>query len=236
VQSVAQASFDAWTRSYRADENTPNVTVSYYTKGALLALCCDLRLRERGQGRSLDDVMRRLWRRHRDGGVAEADILAAISQVAGIPMRDELIAWVHGTVELPLQALLERAGVRWSEEPLPLAGRLGLRLSESAFTGVQVRQVLRGSAAERAGIATGDELLALDGWRLRRLEDARGWWAGAGAGPGTQPGELLLSRDGRICRVLLEAAPPEPASTVTLTLAATPSAEAAAIRRSWLGA
>jgi predicted metalloprotease with PDZ domain len=50
VQSVAQASFDAWTRSYRADENTPNVTVSYYTKGALLALCCDLHLRARGQG------------------------------------------------------------------------------------------------------------------------------------------------------------------------------------------
>jgi predicted metalloprotease with PDZ domain len=120
--------------------------------------------------------------------------------------------------------------VRWSEEPQPLAGRLGLRLSENALTGIQVRQVLRGSAAERAGIAVGDELLALDGWRLRRLEDARAWW------PGTQPGELLLSRDGRVCRVVLEAAARDLESTVSLSLAAAPTAEAEAIRRGWLGA
>jgi predicted metalloprotease with PDZ domain len=51
VQSVAQASFDAWVKYYRQDENTPNATVSYYTKGALVALCLDLTLRQEGQPR-----------------------------------------------------------------------------------------------------------------------------------------------------------------------------------------
>mgnify|MGYP002040931412 CR=1 FL=1 len=55
VQSVADASFDAWVKYYRQDEQTPNGTVSYYTKGALVALCLDLKLRAEGRG-SLDDA------------------------------------------------------------------------------------------------------------------------------------------------------------------------------------
>jgi predicted metalloprotease with PDZ domain len=66
VQSVAQASFDAWVKYYRQDENTANATVSYYTKGALVALCFDLTLRTEGQA-TLDDVMRALWRAARPG-------------------------------------------------------------------------------------------------------------------------------------------------------------------------
>jgi predicted metalloprotease with PDZ domain len=62
VQTVAQASFDAWVKYYRQDENTPNATVSYYTKGSLVALCLDLTLRAEGKA-TLDDVMRALWKR-----------------------------------------------------------------------------------------------------------------------------------------------------------------------------
>ena len=62
MQTVAQASFDAWVKYYRQDENTPNATVSYYTKGSLVALCLDLTLRAEGKT-TLDDVMRGLWAR-----------------------------------------------------------------------------------------------------------------------------------------------------------------------------
>ena len=51
VQSVAQASFDAWVKYYRSDENTPNATISYYAKGALVALALDLSLRAGGAAR-----------------------------------------------------------------------------------------------------------------------------------------------------------------------------------------
>ena len=69
VQTVAQASFDAWVKFYRSDENTPNATISYYTKGALVALCLDLTLRREGKA-TLDAVMRALWQRCEGGPLA----------------------------------------------------------------------------------------------------------------------------------------------------------------------
>ena len=171
VQSVAEASFDAWVKYYRADENTPNATISYYAKGSLVALALDLTLRSEGKG-SLDDVMRRLWQGSDGGPIDEADIAAALEAIGGRSYAAELAAWVHGTDELPLAALLQRFGVEIEAQPATLAQRLGVRVSESALTGVKVTHVLRGGAGERAGLAPGDELIAVDGWRLRRLDDA----------------------------------------------------------------
>ena len=162
VQSVAAASFDAWVKYYRSDENTPNATISYYAKGSLVALALDLTLRGESHG-SLDDVMRELWRKSAGGPVSEDDIAAALCLVGGRAYDEELAAWVHGTQDLPLRPLLERAGIEWQAQPATLAQRLGLRVSESALTGVKLSQVLRGSAAERAGMAPGDELIALHG-------------------------------------------------------------------------
>ncbi len=70
VQSVADSSFDAWIKFYRRDENAPNAVVSYYAKGALVALALDLTLRDAGA--SLDDLMRLLWQRHGAGGSRRA--------------------------------------------------------------------------------------------------------------------------------------------------------------------
>jgi predicted metalloprotease with PDZ domain len=226
-QSVAEASFDAWIKYYRSDENTPNATISYYAKGSLVALALDLSLRAAGQG-SLDAVMRRLWVRSAGGAIDEADIAQALQQVGGRTFAAELAAWVHGTGELPLQRLLAQAGVAWVEEGADLAAELGLRVSESALGGVQVKSVLRGSAAERAGLCAGDELLAVDGWRLRRLDDARAWLA-----PG-RPFELTLVRDQRLRRLAVTP-PPQPARGVQLKLAAAPTPAAGALRQAWLG-
>ena len=225
VQSVAQSSFDAWVKYYRGDENTPNATVSYYTKGSLVALALDLSLRSAGRG-SLDEVMRALWSASGGGPIGETDIERELQQVAGRPMTEELAAWVHGTHELPLQALLAAAGIEWSAEAPSVAQRLGLRASESALTGVQVKQVLRGGAAERAGIAAGDELLGADGWRLRRLDDL----TAIAATDATV--ELLLSRDQRLHTLRVEAG--AGSGTVTLALAEQPARAALALRRAWL--
>ena len=107
VQSVAEASHDAWIKYYRQDEQTPNTTVSYYTKGALVALCFDLTLRAEGQA-TLDDVMRALWQRCKAGPMAEADFAAVLKELGGRAFTRELAAWVHGTRELPLKDLLEQ--------------------------------------------------------------------------------------------------------------------------------
>ena len=227
VQSVAEASFDAWIKHYRGDENTVNATVSYYNKGALVALLCDLALH--ANGRSLDDVMRRLWQRSAGGAIGETDIADALAEAGGAALRRDLRDWVHGTAELPLAARLARAGVSWREEPAPLAAQLGLKLSEGPVSGVQVRQVLRGSAAEQAGFAVGDELLAVDGWRIRRLEEARQWLAAG------QAFDVLAVRDQRLRT--LRVAPPAAAAAPTRLLLADEQADAPALalRRAWLG-
>ena len=230
VHSVAQSSFEAWTKFYRSDENTPNATVSYYAKGALVALGFDLTLRREGRG-TLDDVMRELWRAGRAGPIAQADIEAALMAVGGRSFGAEIAAWVHGTDELPLAPLLAALGVDWQVQPATLAQRLGLRVGESALTGVRVTHVLRGGAGERAGLAAGDELIALADWRLRRLDDALRLLV---------PGRatlLLVARDQRVLAlsIALPAPADEPAGAVLLAPAEQPAAPALALRKAWLG-
>ena len=228
VQSLAQASFDAWIKYYRPDENSPNATVSYYTKGALLALALDLGLRE--QGSSLDAVMRALWRASRGGPIDEAQIVQAVQQAGGATLARECSRWVHGTQELPLQRLLEAAAVSAQPEATGFAAALGLRLSEGPVSGVQVKSVLAGSAAARAGVSAGDELLAVGGWRIRRLDEAQAWTQPA------QPFELLLVRDQRVLSVTLR---PDARSALAqqwrLSLNDRVAATALARRRAWLG-
>ncbi|MDB5730118.1 MAG: peptidase, partial [Variovorax sp.] len=148
VQSVAEASFDAWVKYYRQDEQTPNTTISYYTKGALVALCLDLTLRLEGRG-TLDDVMRLLWTRSAGGPVDEAEVAEALATVGGRSYVREIASWVHSTDELPLAELLRAHGVAVLDDPAQRAQELGLRVAE-ANGGVRVTVVLRGGAAEQA--------------------------------------------------------------------------------------
>ena len=202
VQTVAQASFDAWVKYYRQDENTPNATVSYYTKGAALALCLDLGLRAHGQT-TLDAVMRGLWQRCGGGPMTEADLLQVLRELSGRSWEGEIARWVHSTGELPLQELLEQHGVAVLEEPAQTAQALGLRVAESG--GIQIKTVLRGGAAEVAGFAAGDEWIGVEagakranaGWRLGRLDDLALY-----ALPG-QTVTALVARDRRLLRLPL---------------------------------
>ncbi len=198
VQSVAQASFDAWVKYYRQDENTANATVSYYTKGALVALCFDLLLRKEGKT-TLDAVMRALWRRCKAGPMAEADFAAVLQELGGRSFAREIAAWVHGTRELPLQALLQAHGVAVVEDAAQLQQRLGLRMSEALP--LQIKTVLRGSAAQQAGLAANDEWLGVEvagaGWRMSKLDDLP-FYAGQ-----HRKVTALVARDRRLLRLEL---------------------------------
>jgi predicted metalloprotease with PDZ domain len=228
VHSLAQASFEAWTKFYRSDENTPNITVSYYAKGALLGLALDLSLRQAGS--SLDAVMRGLWRSSGGGPITEADILQAVEAVAGRALARELQQWVHRTQELPLERLLESAGVAMRAEATSFAAGFGLRLSEGPVSGVQVKSVATDSAAARAGVSAGDELLAVDGWRIRRLDDALQWTARDRALA------LLLVRERRLLTVTLQPSLRSPLRQQwRLALDDGAPRPALARRRAWLG-
>ncbi|WP_299453812.1 PDZ domain-containing protein [uncultured Pigmentiphaga sp.] len=173
-QSVAESSFDAWTRYYRQDENSPNAIVSYYTKGSLVALGLDLLLRQESRGRhSLDDVMRLLWTRYGRNfyrgapeGVPEDAMPGLIREATGIDVGEFLRRYVYGREDVPLEALLARQGYRltWkTPSPLPSLGVKTARQGEE----VRLATVYEHGAAHRAGLSAHDVLVAIDGVRVQ---------------------------------------------------------------------
>ena len=182
-QSVAESSFDAWTKFYKQDANAANAIVSYYAKGSLVALALDLKLRADTDGRiALDDVMQVAWQRWGETGegMPEEGFEALCAEVSGLDLEDFFDAAVRGTGELPLEALLLAHGVRLcsrrssgrkdqggsprKDDALPgvwMGAALGSRNGKPVF-----RTVHNGGPAELAGIAPGDELVALDGLRV----------------------------------------------------------------------
>ena len=211
VQTVAQASFDAWVKYYRQDENTPNATVSYYTKGSLVALCLDLTLRAEGKT-TLDEVMRGLWKRCAGGPMAQDDLLAVLSELGGRSYAKDLARWVHSTKDLPLTELLEAHGLMVNREPDQIAQQLGLRVKESG--GLFVQQVLRGGVAEKAGFAAGDEWIAVEAesgpWRMQTLDDLNIYTGKA------KKVNALVARDKRLMTLTL--AMPKPSQAVRLSV------------------
>ena len=226
VQSVAQASFDAWIKYYRQDENTANATISYYTKGSLVGLCLDLTLRAEGKT-TLDVVMRALWTRCQGGPMSEQDLLAVLAGLGGRSFAPDIARWVHGTADLPLDTLLERHGVQIHHEPDQVAQQLGLRVKESG--GLFIQQVLRGGVAEKAGFASGDEWIAVQpvgsdahgAWRLQSLDD---FTLCAG---NAKKVTAIVSRDKRLLSLTLTL--PKASQAVRLTV------RDAALVDAWLG-
>ncbi|KWR88581.1 M61 family metallopeptidase [Cupriavidus sp. IDO] len=174
-QSVADSSFDAWTKYYRQDENAPNAIVSYYTKGSLVALALDLTIRDKTKGRrSLDDVMRALWRRYgRDfyapgatqRGVTETEVYALFDEITGVRLGPLLRSLTAGTGELPLASLFKPFGVKAEAKKPSRTAALGIK-TKTEDGWVRLTQVLDGGAAQEAGLSAGDLLVALDGLRV----------------------------------------------------------------------
>lgn len=173
-QSVAESSFDAWIKYYRQDENAPNGVVSYYQKGALIALALDLTIRTRSAGaRSLDDVMRLLWKRYKQAGddyrgVAESEILQVAEQATGLALATDLTEWTEGTQDPDFESLLAPFGVRCRRRPDVDAAHfalLGVRIG-SLNGECKLAHVMDGSPAQAAGLSAHDVLVAIDALRV----------------------------------------------------------------------
>jgi len=183
-QSVADSSFDAWTKFYKQDANAGNAIVSYYAKGSLIALALDLKLRSETDGQvTLDDVMRVCWEKwgQTGEGMPERGLEEVSSEIAGLDLGDFFDAAVRGTGELALEPLLHEHGVDYvlrrskgrkdkgggkaDVDKLPnvwLGAILATRSGKPVFASLS-----NDGPAERAGISPGDELIALDGVRVQ---------------------------------------------------------------------
>lgn len=244
IQTLADASLETWIKYYQPDDNAINQNVSYYIKGALVALCLDLCLR-RDTALSLDDLMRALWQRYgcAQRGVPEGGLERLASELSGLDLRPQFDLWLRSTAELPLAELLAQFGVsavlRQAASASDNGGRghapeavrawLGLSLRPG---GLVVAAVVDGSPAQRAGLSAGDELIAIDGYRLRSEQ----WSARVAELSLEQAVSCLYARDGLVASTLLQAVAP-PRDTWTLTLMAADDIEPMVLQRRqrWIG-
>jgi len=240
-QSLEESSFDAWIKLYRPDENTPNSTISYYLKGGVVALLLDLHLRARTEGaRSLDDVMRALWRRYQETGAGfeDAALQGLMEEAAGVGLTDFFDRFVRGRDELDPNAILRSVGLRArhpdeDDEEADADGKqgwLGAQLKEGDV-GVRVAHVVAGSPAVAGGLYANDEIVALDGLRVdhagmkERLAVRK---------PGTRCTLTLFRRDElRTVEVTLGAPPSDDKLEIAPHPEATEREKAA--YRAWLG-
>jgi predicted metalloprotease with PDZ domain len=203
LQSLETASLDAWIKHYRPDESSRNTSVSYYLKGEVVGWLLDLEIRCRTEGqRSLDDVMRLLWRRYRAEGTGfvEEELQGWVEDIAGGSLDSFFARFIRGTDEPDYGAALGRLGL--ALEPVghdPELPDLGIETREAGDGVLVVAGVRRGSPAESAGVYPGDELVALGREKLdRRRKDGvlRRYRPGMEA-------ELHLFRQGQLRRVLV---------------------------------
>lgn len=248
VQTLAESSFDAWTKFYKQDENAPNAIVSYYAKGALVALALDLKIRHETAGAcSLDALMCALWQRHgRTGtGLAEDGFAALAMEITGLDLTDFLARAVDSTEDLELEPLLQTVGIemrlRSSQNAKDLGGcvecfdpvrthpTLDLRLNPSSAEAL-VQSVISDGAGETAGIAPGDLIVAVDGLRAT-AENLERLVARAAGRDGTVVIHLFR-RD----ELLTLTTHPRPArnDTCELMLTNVPSEPVARARAAWL--
>ena len=233
VQPLADASFDAWIKAYRPNENSRNATVSYYTKGSLVGLLLDARVRKLTDGaRSLDDVMRLAYRRYSgERGYTPAEFRATAGEVAGTDLGAFFRQAVDTAGELDYTETLDWYGLRFTAGAPDSMAKAWLGADTQVKDGrLLVSVVRRDGPASGSGLTADDELVALDSSRLegRDLDAALERY---------RPGDtvsVLVSRLGELRRytVTLGRAPDERWS---LSVRADATAEQRRHLDAWLG-
>ncbi|WP_040625049.1 M61 family metallopeptidase [Moraxella macacae] len=164
LQTLAESSYDAWIKLYRPDENTANASVSYYNKGALVALCLDLTLKR--QGKRLFEVISSYYEQAKQS----ADQRVALSDNNLDELMSKFLSekqWQHfrtnyidGLTELPLYELLSENGVTINQQSDNIGW--GLKTMSDPM-GLKIQRVLRNSPASFAGFCANDVIVAIDG-------------------------------------------------------------------------
>jgi len=206
VQPVSLASYDAWIKFYRADENSRNTSVSYYTKGAVVGFLLDMRIRAAtGGAKTLDDVLRRAYARYSGArGFMPNEFRATAEAVAGEPLSGWFAHALDSTAELDYVEALDWLGLTFGDDPEPDEDEDGWTgvVTRAAGGRLLVAQVPRDTPAHAAGFNVDDEILAIGGHRVLPSEwNTRVAQAGTGARL-----DVLVARRGALRRIAVETA------------------------------
>lgn len=207
VQGLRQSAEEAWVKLYRQDASSADSQISYYLKGAVVALMLDLHLRR--QGSCLAVVLRDLWRSHGawGRGYRNDDLVKAFAEQAA-DLAELLPHWLESTDDPDLAGYLADVGLALVPKPAS-ESFCGWLLEDAADRPMQLKRVHRDGPAERACLQSGDELLALDGVRLRRPDDLS---LAINHVKTPSERELLYCRDGLVRTTRLRPEPPAVAS------------------------
>ncbi|MDC0834123.1 peptidase M61 [Leptolyngbya valderiana BDU 20041] len=172
VQPLSESSWDAWIKLYRRDANSDNSQISYYLKGELVSLMLDLTIRQKSDNtRSIDDVMKQVWQQFGKDeiGYTPEQLQEAFEFVAGCQLDNFFDRYIHGTEELPLAEFLEPFGLSLKTDTDKQPPFWGVRVNGNGNgngNGTTIKFVEIDSPAQQAGLDAGDELLAIDGFRV----------------------------------------------------------------------
>ncbi len=167
TQSAELASYDAWIKYYRPDDNSANASISYYTKGLVIGFLLDAKIRRMTGGtKTLDDLMRLMYQRFSGAkGYTSENLRAAVVEIVGASNGAELRRWLTGaletTNELGYSEALDWYGLQFTPDPEPPRAWLGI-VTRSENQRTVVSEVRRGSPAEEAGIMRGDQIISIN--------------------------------------------------------------------------
>jgi predicted metalloprotease with PDZ domain len=170
VQSLTEASFDAWIKYYRRNENSDNTQISYYSKGLLVGALLDLQIINSTEGeRSLDDVINALYYKFykkKGRGITNSDFQKMAEEISGVSLDDFFNAYVYGTAPLDNERFLHFAGIGLVEINKQMSSRaIGITL-EQVEGNMEIAAIKKGSSAYENGLSVGDEIIAIDGVRV----------------------------------------------------------------------
>jgi len=167
IQSVAEASYDAWIKFYRSNENSKNSTVSYYSKGAMIATAINLHIIHETKGKkSLNDVMKELYEMHLADpafGVTESNILSIFLDVTGLDMSGFFKDHIYGTIPIDYNKYLGYAGIELirTDGHRAVSGDLGATIiAGNDF--LRVQRVRRNGPAWESGLNVNDKIIAIN--------------------------------------------------------------------------
>ena len=169
VQPVAHASFDAWIKAYRPTENSVNTTISYYSKGQILAAMLDLYIINKFQGKkSLDQFLQLLYAdfyKKSDVGFTEAEFQTTLEKFLGEDMNWFFKDYVYGTKLVDYPKFFANVGLVIENTEKSAIPTLGIRTSMNGGM-LTISSVYSGSTAENQGLSVNDEIIAVNGYRV----------------------------------------------------------------------
>ena len=233
IQPVTRASYDAWVKYYRRDENSRNSSVSYYSKGAVLGFLLDMQIRASTDGaNTLDDLMRLLYSRFSETrGFTTNDIRSAARELAGVDMSMWFTKALNTTEDLDYSQALKWLGLEFfSEIEKAKSGWVGL-VTQTINARTLVTEVTRDTPGQKAGFNVDDEILAIGPHRV--LHDQ--WNERIGQ---TTPGSelaVLISRRGELRQIQVKVGT-RPANDWELQSIVDPTPSQQHHREEWLAA